>query len=100
MCGKLLTVENHAIIILIEHLFLILTGKGVIQLRFYAGYTHYTTDVAVFYDEESRDKWVDDEKFIPRCALSEEKAKAIIGDSQVFETDHEGIFWLINPINL
>lgn len=68
-------------------------------MRFYAGYTHYTTDVAVFYDEESRDKWVDDEKFIPRCALSEEKAKVIIGNSQVSETDHEGIFWLINPIN-
>ena len=67
---------------------------------FYAGYKHYTTDVAVFDTEESREKWINDEEFVARCKLSVENVKDIIGDSRVTEIDADGILWLLNPINI
>lgn len=68
--------------------------------KFFAGYDHYTTDVAVFDSQADMDKWLHDDSFFKRIALCLVDAIDIVGMYPDHEYDHENILWLLNPINL
>lgn len=73
---------------------------------FYAGYSTFNTDVAVFQSERQRDKWVNDYSLFDRIPLSEDDLFFVLDgfpiDSLRQEADDldDSIVWLLNPQNL
>ena len=68
--------------------------------KFFAGYDHYSTVIAVFDSETDRDKWINADSFFTRIALCLVDAVDIVGMFPDHEFDHDNILWLLNPINL
>ena len=68
--------------------------------KFFAGYDHYTTDVAVFDSAVDRDRWIKADSFFNRISLCLVDVIGIVGMYPKHEYDYDDILWLMNPINV